>query len=383
LRRLALSAATALVASGSFASAASDEAPPVGYQPELKSDEAGLWMQAAQDENNVKTSPLLVKDPALNAYVHNIVCKIAAARCAELRIYIVQVPIFNAYSMPNGAFVVWTGLLLRAENEAQLAMMLGHELTHYFKRHSLARFQSVRDTGNVMAFIGLGGLFALPVLLIAGSELVSYTRDQEREADAGGFDLATAAGYDPTQAGAIWKMMSVEDKADPHKPGGGIFGHDHPSDEERLKTLTKRGAELQASRADWVVNADAYRAQTISYRTVWLEDEITRGNAWESVAVLERLSTNEPQSGLLRYYLGKAYRKRAQEGDLARATASYNLAITLPDAPAAAWRDLGLMAMKSGDKDGARADFANYLTHAPKADDRAMIEYYVAGLDGK
>ena len=382
LKRLGALACSALVTLSGVTTAFAEDGPPSGYKPNAASTEGGLWMQADEVESNVQRSPLLVKDPALNNYVHNLVCKIAGPRCAGLRVYVIELPFFNAYALPNGAVVVWTGLLLRVENEAQLAMILGHEMTHYFNRHSLKNFESSRDTSNVLAFLGLGGLFALPIILLAGAGLVSYSRDQEREADAGGFDLATAAGYDPTQAGAVWQYMSVEDKADPHRPGHGLFGSDHPTDEERLATLKKRGAELASSKTSWIVAADSYHATIAPFRKVWLDDEMARGNPYESVVLMERLVAAEPSSGVMRYYLGQAYRRRNGDGDVKRAADAYTQAIALADVPATAWRDLGLMALKGGDKANAKVDFTTYLAHAPNADDKAMINFYLSGLNG-
>ena len=377
--RLASLSAAAIVACAVSARAA-DDGPPVGYHPDMTSDEAGLWMQADQAEKNIKTSPLLVQDPALNAYIRGTVCKLSGPHCAGLRFYIVEIPQANAYAMPNGAVVVWTGMLLRMQNEAQLALVLGHEMTHYFQRHSLKKFESARDTLNSLAFVGLAGVFAIPVELAVGGALVSYTRDQEREADAGGFDLATAAGYDPEQATKIWQYMAAEDKADPDKPGGGIFGHDHPSSDERLATLSKRADELRATRTDWITSAEAYRVAIAPFRSKWLVDEMGRGNARESVVLLQHLIEADPKSGVLDYYLGEAYRKRDKDGDTALAATAYQNAVVQADAPAAAWRGLGLMAMKGGDKTGARDDFANYLSKSPDADDRAMIQFYVSQL---
>jgi predicted Zn-dependent protease len=370
----------ALLAGTSVTPSLADDTPPSGYQPSAASTEGGLWMQADEIEKNVQRSPLLVRDPALNAYVRGVVCKLAGARCASLRVYVVKIPLFNAYTLPNGAVVVWTGLLLRVENEAQLAMILGHEMTHYFDRHTFKNYESARDTSNALAFLGLGGLAALPIMLVAGSVLISYSRDQEREADAGGFDLATAAGYDPTQAGAIWKFMSDEEKADPNRPGTGLFGSDHPTSDERLATMTQRGADLASQKTNWFVGADAFHAATAPFRHEWLEDEMARGNAYQSVAMLARLTASNPSSGLVKYYLGEAYRRRNQAGDAKRAEDTYTEAIACNDAPAQAWRDLGLMAMKAGDKAAAKTDFDTYLSRAPEADDRAMIQFYLAGL---
>ena len=98
--------------------------------------------------------------------------------------------------------------------------------------------------------------------------------------------------------------------------------------------------------------------------------------------MLERLTKAEPNSGLLQYYLGEAYRRRNGDGDAQRAIAAYTAAAAKSDTPAQAWREMGIIAMKSGDAAGARADFAAYLAHAPNADDRAMVEFYMTKVSG-
>ena len=74
------------------------------------------------------------------------------------------------------------------------------------------------------------------------------------------------------------------------------------------------------------------------------------------------------------------YRKRGLPGDMTLAEQAFRAALSSPDAPALAWRGLGLMAMQTGDKDTARTAFAHYRTALPDADDRAMIDYYLKQL---
>jgi len=365
----------------SIASAdATDPVPSAGYRPDPRSSEAGLWMLSDKLEQFVQTSPLLVRDSSLNGYVRGLVCKLSGPDCGDLRVYVLEDPTMNAETLPNGAVVVFTGLLLRMQNEAQLAFVLGHEMTHYYNRHSVKRWESERGTMNVLAF--LGGA-ALPLYFIAMDHFMSFSRDQEREADEGGFQRATAMGYEPQQAAEIWRMMAEEDKADPNKPSPGIFGRDHPSDEERLAALSKRAAEIESTKSQWTTGADDYRKLIAPFRDKWLEDEIARSNGWQSAVVLERMVRNEPNNGMLQYFLGEAYRKRGKDGDAQLAVAAYQQAVASEDPPPRAWRDLGLLAMKSGRTAEARTDFASYLARAPNADDRSMIEFYQSQLGGK
>lgn len=354
--------------------------------PALNSDEAGLWMIFEQAERDIKRSPLLIKDPALNAYVRGVVCKLAGPRCEEIRIYILDIPLFNASMAPNGMMHVWSGLLLRAENEAQLAFVLAHELKHYTAKHSLERWRSVRDTANALSFFsliaagaGVGFVGMLAQLAALGS-LFSYSRDQEREADAGGFEVVAAAGYDVRAGARLWEALLEEQKANKDRRSPSLFTATHPSPEERMKTLRQAAEKLAASGPPGATGEEPFRATVRAHRMGWLEGELARGEYDESLVVINRLLTVEPSSGELMYFQAEAYRRRAGEGDLERARDSYQRAIATGVPIPAAYRGLGLVAMKLGDKETARRAFATYLQLVPDADDRAMIEFYLKSL---
>jgi len=96
--------------------------------------------------------------------------------------------------------------------------------------------------------------------------------------------------------------------------------------------------------------------------------------------VIERLETVGEDAGLLAFYRGEAYRLRRGDGDAVRARAAYELAITHPDAPPTAWRELAELRRKGGDKTGARAAFERYLLAAPAAEDRWLVEASLKSL---
>lgn len=119
-----------------------------GQRPRIDTTEAGLWMVMDRAEEDLKTSGHLVKDEELNGYLKSIACRLLPKYCDDIRVYLVQMPYFNATMAPNGAIQIWTGLLLRVQNEAQLAAIIGHELGHYLRRHSLQRMQdAINKTG--------------------------------------------------------------------------------------------------------------------------------------------------------------------------------------------------------------------------------------------
>jgi predicted Zn-dependent protease len=211
-----------------------------GEKPAIESDEAGLWMYMDDIEENLKTSGRIETDPLFNAYTRKIICKLAPDYCENIRFYIVRTPHFNASMAPNGSMQIWTGLMLRAQNEAQLAYVLGHEIGHYQRRHSLKQWRSVRDTSSVLIFFqlaaaGAGVGFAGDMAqLIALAGIFAYSRDQEREADDIGFELMANAGYDFHEAANIWQALIEEHEAADH-PDQFILFASHPSTQERVK----------------------------------------------------------------------------------------------------------------------------------------------------
>ena len=368
--------------------ALADAPPPItpDYRPAGDSDEAGFWMMADKAEASFKTSPLLVRDEKLNAYVKNILCKLAKDQCAGMRVYILDQPYFNAAMYPNGAMQVWTGLLLRAQNEAQLSCVLGHEVTHYLQRHTITQWRrAVNTSGAVAVFalvtVGAGvGLIGLAAQFGAAGALLSFSRDQEREADAGGQDMAAAAGYDPAQCAALWNEQLSEENAEPDEKSNFLFLNTHPANEERLTTMQKRLASLPAPAAAPTVGAETLAAATRSYRAQWLGEELNRAHYDQSLVLVQSLLAAEPNSGELQYYLGETYRRRNAAGDAPRAQDAYKAAIASGNAPSGAYRGLGITEMKAGDAAGARDALQHYLDMTPAADDRAMVEYYLAHL---
>ena len=166
--------------------------------PSIEAIEAGLWMQMNNYEEKLKTSGSRLKDKDLEKYLKNILCKLTVEYCKDIRVYVQNIPYFNAFMAPNGMMVVWTGLLLRAQNEAQLAAVIGHEAGHYIKRHSLKSWLDAKSRTDLMAILaiglsvggipGAGDIFNVTQLLQAGF-MAKHSRDNEREADKNGLDF--------------------------------------------------------------------------------------------------------------------------------------------------------------------------------------------------
>ena len=287
-----------------------------GARPNLKSDEAGLRMMYDKAEAGMQTSGALIRDPELNQYISDLVCKLAKEYCAEIRVYIIRAPYFNATMGPNGAMQVWSGLLLRVRNEAQLATVLGHEIGHYLKRHSVERMRNVVATSNGLAFFQLAmagagvGFIGAVGQLVAMAELTAYNRDQEREADLFGHQFLVEHEYDPYQAAKIWENLREEQKADGDDDSKSLFLASHPLPNERRETLDKLAQRTDASVINWETGHDRYNAALRKHRKTYLQDELQLRRFDRFEALLEMLLKDGVNTGELRFFLGEIHRLR-------------------------------------------------------------------------
>jgi len=144
----------------------------------------------------------------------------------------------NAYCLPGGKIVVYTGILPVTKGDAGLATVLGHEVAHATAEHAAERIERQHLT-EVAAAIIAGGVAFTPAqyvrvvaLLGVGSGL-PFSRSQESEADHIGLIYMARAGYDPEQAVAFWKRMQRASKG--QEPPE--FLSDHPSDAHRVERV--------------------------------------------------------------------------------------------------------------------------------------------------
>ena len=176
-----------------------------GFKPTDK-DEQGLWKEMERAEEEISGSNLLVQDPKLTGYLKDLIGKVGGPAAKDFRIYLARIPEFNAMMFPSGFAVVFTGLLLRMRNEAQLAGVIAHESGHFLRRHMIRSWRDQRRKSDFFAIgamlAGVGGagagvylgdyvqLAQLGTLL----SLFSYSREMEAEADAIGAKLIEQAG---------------------------------------------------------------------------------------------------------------------------------------------------------------------------------------------
>jgi predicted Zn-dependent protease len=359
----------------------------VGARPDATTDEGGLWAQSDKAELEARTKAELNRDPELTGYVRGVACKVAAEYCSEIRVYVMDRPYFNASMAPNGYMEVWSGLLLRARSESELAFVLGHETSHYAHGHSLARWRTMKTRSNVGMILMLatgGGIVGSLLYLGAISTVFAFSREQETEADALGFDRTVKSGYDPASAAALWRSLRAETassdfpKVRAEDTRASIFAT-HPVTPERIAALDALAAGRTAPSEGERMR---YRAQIRKFLPAWLTDDLRRRDYGQTLHLIDRLAADGEDLGVLEFYKGEAYRRRRLDGDQDKAVAAYLSASTRPDAPVAVWRELGDMQAKVGKTVEARTAYETYLAKAATADDRWLVEASLKKING-
>lgn len=178
----------------------------------------------------------------------------AEVRNTPFHFQVLDSPVVNAMALPGGYIYVTRGLLAHVENEAQLAVVLGHEIGHVLGRHASrqAASQQLGQLGLLGAAVlggAIGGGRVAQGILDYGSAgvqllFLQYSRDAERESDRAGVAYAEFAGYDAAEAARFFRTLS---RLGQQSGAGGLpsFLSTHPDPGEREQTIPQLAAQYQ------------------------------------------------------------------------------------------------------------------------------------------
>jgi predicted Zn-dependent protease len=198
-----------------------------------KADDARVGREAA---GQVEAEIGIMDDAELEAYVNRIgqrLLKGLPHRSFKYEFRVVDQVESNAFALPGGFIFISRGLLALANNEDELANVVGHEITHAAQRHAAARQALIKQKGMLL------------ILPMQAASVAAYGRDMERSADKGGQILAAAAGYDPQ--GMATFMGSLRDRE--QLLTGSIrrarFFDTHPTSSERASVNAIRASQMR------------------------------------------------------------------------------------------------------------------------------------------
>ena len=267
----------------------------------------------------------MLKNADLSTYVSQVGRSVIPAYQKELpnghpvkidfNFYVIEDSTFNACAYPDGSVFVHTALLAQLDNEAQLATILGHEISHVTYEHARVQYRVQQNIAiGVIAFSAfaiVAGVAPVDIVVLAaafgGVALSSsYNRKLEEQADRAGLNYMFQAGYDPREAGKVWKRMTeVTSAAESHyganmaratEKGINSIYATHPSTLKRYKNINRLIA-LNYHEEDLTVltvNRPVYRAKMKAMNS-WLKG--TPYHEPEAITNSSPVSTKPPGPG--------------------------------------------------------------------------------------
>lgn len=199
-------------------------------------EEVEIGQQVASD---VESKEKLLSNTTVQNYVNDVGQKIVGVcdrRDIEYKFKVIDKKEINAFACPGGYVYVYTGLIEILDNEAQLAAILSHEVSHLVARHSMKKLQNIYGYA-ILAQIALGdkakGAAGDIVSIAAMLVLQGYSRDNEFEADRYGILYAKNAGYNPKSMIQVFEKFKKMEGNPPPAVLGLLSSHPSPADRIR------------------------------------------------------------------------------------------------------------------------------------------------------
>lgn len=255
------------------------------YSP---ADDVKLGREAADQAR--KELPML-NDDRVDSYVEDVGRRLANAIPANLRhpefrytFDVVNQKEINAFALPGGPMFLNRGMIESAQNEAQMAGVMAHELSHVALRHGTAqatkgeKFQVGAVAGQILgAIVGgtAGSVIAQGSQFGLGAYFMKYSREYERQADLLGAQIMARAGYDPREMANMFKIIEKDGGG-----GGPEWLSDHPNPGNRYEAINREAATLRVDNP--IRNTDEFvsvQARLRGKGAAYTAEQIARGQA--------------------------------------------------------------------------------------------------------
>jgi predicted Zn-dependent protease len=260
----------------------------------------------------VERNSRIIDDPIISEYINRVGQNLVRNSDAKVpfTIKLVDDESVNAFALPGGFFFVNTGLFLRADNEAELAGVMAHEIAHVAARHGTkqaTRGQLINYASIPLIFLGgwtgygirQAASFAIPM------GFLQFSRGAESEADLLGLQYMYKTGYDPTSFVDFFEKLLADQK---RKPGtlSKLFAS-HPPTGDRITQTQERIEEILPARSQYVVTSSEFlevqaRLASLTRRTKAADDQeeegkptLRRNPSDETIPVDGEASDAEPE----------------------------------------------------------------------------------------
>ncbi len=306
-----------------------------------------------------------VVDPELNLYVSRVGQKVAAQSPTKLpyEFVVLNNSVPNAWALPGGKIAINRGLLVYLEDEAQLAAVLGHEVTHAAAEHGANQMMrgqllnlGVAVTGVAASGSDYGDLISTGAVLGAQAFQARYSRDDELQADRYGIDFMVAAGYEPQAAVELQQKFVELSQGRQSDFFSNLFAS-HPPSQERVQKNRQRVQNLPSGAR----NKAAYQkaiAQLVADKAAYDAHENAMAAAGENnfdsaLNLVNEAIKKQPREALFHITKGQLLLAKNQNND---ALKSFTTAVNKNPEYFMAYLGRGLTEKKLGQASAAKAD---------------------------
>jgi len=354
--------------------------------PNVAEDEKRLWQRAAEEQALLESSGVIYRDQALEEYLHKIANNLQPLEVREkfnFRIRLIKDPFLNAFAFPNGVIYLHTGILSRLDNEAQLAALLAHEMTHCTHRHALRAFRGLKNQNSLILSLkqtvariaSTGDLLDLFGTTASMAAINGYAQHFETEADMVGLKLMAKAGYEPSEALRLFEHLKQELEAENLKEP--FFFATHPQLQKRIENCKGFLDKLKRPEAQGIKNREVFldRIQQVLLYNASLDLKAGRFRSARRGA--EKYLTIRKDDPRAYFLVGEILRQRGELEDEMRAKNFYEQAIALDPSYPDPHKAIGLIYFKEGAWMLAKQSFESSLALSPHMQDRAYIQGYL------
>jgi len=350
---------------------------PVSQTLTESEEEQMLWRRAQEEQDVIDGSGLLYQDAEIENYLNQIAEKLQINSISpdiSFQIKVIKDPKLNAFALPNGVIYIHTGILARMENEAQLAALLAHEMTHCTHRHSLKTLRNVK--GRTQATSATVRELA-QLLGITGSiaSINGYTRELETEADRVGLDLAVKANYDPREVSKLFELLKQENEIEGVEEP--YFLGTHPKIQQRIENVNRWLSEKNRGKITGSKNTIKFQSRMSRLMLENARLDLRQGKFFIAQSTVEKYLSVNPDDAQAYFLLGEIFRQRGWENDAAAAINYYKKSVSLNPTFAESHKAMGIIYYKDGEKRRAKKYFESCLLLSPNIADKAYIQGYL------
>ena len=260
--------------------------------------EIALGKSLAQE---VERSSKMIDDPVVTEYVNRVGQNLVRNSDAKVpfTIKVIDSDEVNAFALPGGFFYVNSGLILRSQEESELAGVMAHEISHVTARHGTCQ----ATKGELMQLASIPAMIFIPYTwagyaMYQGLNMaipltfLKFSRDAEREADFLGIQYMYKAGYDPNSYVTFFERIQADEKRRPGTIPKAFSTH--PPTPERIENTQKEIARILPARQEYIVTTSEFDQVKGRLRNIMFSRKVTEGKDKPTLRTKTEQSKKQP-----------------------------------------------------------------------------------------